>query len=77
MARVTIITPTLDRPPAVLTGIPPVTANIDTMQVVVRTQAMRESGSVLQGYLSDGATYERLSRAHPWVEVAEVLGVHL
>ena len=69
--------PRFGLPPAVLTGVPPVTANIDTLQVVVRTQAMRESGWVLHGYLSDGATYEKLSRVYPWVQVDEVLGIHL
>jgi cellulose synthase/poly-beta-1,6-N-acetylglucosamine synthase-like glycosyltransferase len=69
--------PRFGLPPAVLTGIPPVTGNIDTLQVVVRTQAMRASGWKLCGYASDGATYEGLSHAYPWVAVDEVLGIHL
>ena len=34
-------------------------------------------GGVLHGYLSDCATYEKLSREHPWVTVDEVLAIHL
>jgi glycosyltransferase involved in cell wall biosynthesis len=69
--------PRFGLPPVVLHGIPPVTGNIDTLQVVARTGLMRQVGWVLDGYLSDGATYERLARAAPWVAVDEVLGIHL
>ncbi len=69
--------PRFGTPPAVLRGIPPVTGNIDTLQVVARTSAMRQVGWVLDGYGSDGATYERLARAVPWIAVEEVLAIHL
>lgn len=69
--------PSFGPPPVVLTGVPPVTNNIDTLQVVARTAAMRECGWVLAGYGSDGATFERLAKAHRWVAVDEVLAAHL
>ncbi len=69
--------PSFGTPPVVLTGIPPVTNHIDTLQVVVRTQAMQASGWVLAGYASDGATYERLAQTYLWVAVDEVLAAHL
>lgn len=69
--------PRFGLPPAILTGIPPATSNIDTLQVVVRTEAMRQNGWVLNGYLSDGATYEKLSQQYAWVSVDEVLAIHL
>jgi glycosyltransferase involved in cell wall biosynthesis len=69
--------PRFGPPPAILRGIPPVTGNIDTLQVVARTEAIQQVGWVLNGYGSDGATYERLAAAFPWVAVEEVLGLHL
>ncbi|HMC63376.1 MAG TPA: glycosyltransferase family A protein [Gemmataceae bacterium] len=69
--------PRFGLPPAVLTGIPPVPANIDTLQVVARTDVIRQSGWVLNGYLSDGATYEKLAKSSPWIAVDEVLGAHV
>jgi len=71
------LVPEFGLPPAILTGIPPVPSSIDTLQVVVRTETMRQSGWVLSDYLSDGATYEKLGKEYPWVAVDEVLGIHL
>ncbi len=69
--------PRFGPPPAILRGIPPVTGNIDTLQVVARSEGMRQRGWVLAGYGSDGATYQRLAQAFLWVEVDEVLAIHL
>jgi glycosyltransferase involved in cell wall biosynthesis len=69
--------PRFGAPPALLRGVPPVTGNIDTLQVVARTEAIQKVGWVLDGYGSDGATYERLAAAFPWIAVEEVLGLHL
>lgn len=69
--------PQLGLPPAILTGVPPVVNNIDTLQVMVRTRVMVESGWALMGYGSDGATYERLAQRFPWIAVDEVLALHL
>lgn len=72
----------LGSPPAVLTGIPPVCRNIDTLQVMARTGLMTEVGWVAKsasdgGYFNDGMTYERLGAASAYVEVPEVLAIHL
>lgn len=69
------------RPPAILTGNPVACQNIDTLQVVVRSEVMRKVGWVCgvgsAGYFNDGATYERLAKASQPVFVNEILGVHL
>lgn len=69
--------PRFGLPPAILTGVPPISNNIDTLQVVVRTEAMQHSGWVLNGHTSDGDTYAKLSQHRAWVTVDEVLGIHL
>jgi len=63
--------------PIIITGIPPVGQNIDTLQVVVRKAAMKQSGWCLMGYCSDGHTYEKLARQYRWIPVDEVLGMKL
>lgn len=67
--------------PKVISGIPPVFQNIDTLQVVVRASAMIQCGwdtfSGEQGYYNDGYTYDRLGKMFQWVEVPELLGVHI
>jgi glycosyltransferase involved in cell wall biosynthesis len=64
-------------PPVIVSGVPPVPCNIDTLQVVCRTAAIRDSGWVLAGYQSDGITYERLSLKYRWITVDEVLAIHV
>ena len=64
-------------PPQVITGIPPKRQHIDTIQVMVRKAAILESGWVLNGYFSDGYTYEKLAKNFSYVEVPEVLSAHL
>jgi glycosyltransferase involved in cell wall biosynthesis len=63
--------------PTIITGIPPVVKNIDTLQVVVRKAAMEKSGWCLMGYCSDGHTYEKLAQQYRWIAVDEVLGIKL
>ena len=71
----------LGRPPAIITGIPPRVQNIDTLQVIVRIEAMRTCGWICEtgsmGYLNDGRTYEKLGKLFKYVEVPDILGVHL
>lgn len=71
----------LGRPPAIITGIPPRLQNIDTLQVMARIEAMRECGWICNtgsmGYLNDGTTYEKLGKMFKYVEVPNILGVHL
>ena len=62
--------------PFVLKGDPSVD-HIDTLQVVVKTKAMRDVGWCLRGYCSDGFTYEELARRYKYVRVNECLAVHL
>lgn len=67
--------------PQVINGIPPVFQNIDTLQVVVRREAMIQcrwnTFSGEQGYYNDGYTYDRLGKMFEWVEVPELLAVHI
>lgn len=63
--------------PKILTGIPPVLQNIDTIQVMVRKEVMLESGWILEGYLSDGYTYQKLGEMYKWIEVPKLLSVHM
>lgn len=67
--------------PQVINGIPPVLQNIDTLQVVVRRNVMLECGwntfSGEKGYYNDGYTYERLGKMFEWVEIPELLAVHI
>jgi len=67
--------------PQVINGIPPVFQNIDTLQVMVRRDAMIKcrwntfSGEM--GYYNDGYTYQRLGELFEWIEIPEILGVHI
>ena len=71
----------LGMPPQIITGIPPVFRNIDTLQIVVRKKAMLECswtqhhGSA--AYCNDGYTYEKLGKMFKWVSVPELLAVHI
>ncbi len=51
--------------------------SIDTLQVVVRTEAMKEIGGWrLSGYKSDGLTYEELGRSYEHCRVDDLVGIH-
>lgn len=67
--------------PQIIHGIPPMLMNIDTLQVVVRRDAMIQcrwnTYSGEQGYYNDGYTYERLGKMFEWIEVPELLAVHI
>ena len=67
--------------PKIITGVPPVFRNIDTLQVVVRADAMRACGwsqyTGEQGYCNDGYTYQRLGEMFPWVELPKLLAIHI
>lgn len=66
----------MERPPVLLRGEPRV-CQIDTLQVLVRTEAMREIGWRDHGYLSDGFTYRALGERFGYVRVHDCLGIHL
>jgi glycosyltransferase involved in cell wall biosynthesis len=67
--------------PQILSGIPPVFRNIDTLQVMVKTNAMRECGWTQfqgeQGYCNDGYTYQRLGELFRWVALPKLLAIHI
>lgn len=67
--------------PQVINGIPPVFQNIDTLQVVVRRDAMIQcrwnTFSGEKGYYNDGYTYDRLGKLFDWIEVPELLAIHI
>ena len=68
-------------PPKIISGIPPVFKNIDTLQVIVRKEAMMKCGWTCytgnEGYCNDGYTYERLGKMFKWKEIPKLLGIHL
>lgn len=66
----------MNRPPVILRGEPRI-CQIDTLQVLVRTEAMREVGWRDHGYLSDGFTYRALGERFAFVRVEDCLGIHL
>lgn len=66
----------MDRPPIMLRGEPQV-CQIDTLQVLARTKAMREVGWQDHGYLSDGFTFRALGERFGYVRVEDCLGIHI
>lgn len=64
------------RPPLILEGVPEL-FKIDTIQVMVESEAIRSLGWIRPMELySDGRTYEKLGKLYRWVRVPEVLAVH-
>lgn len=66
-------------PPQILTGIPVVVQNVDTLQLLIKKDAINSIGGWDQetGYLADGYTFERIAKKYEYVEVPEILGVHI
>lgn len=71
----------LGTPPQIISGIPPVFKNIDTLQIMVRTSVMKECGWTCktgkEGYCNDGSTYERLGQNYKWISLPQLLAIHL
>ena len=63
-------------PPVLLKGLPKV-KYIDTLQVVVRSKAMKTVGWLKNGYCSDGYTFEELGKRFSFVRVNECLALHM
>jgi glycosyltransferase involved in cell wall biosynthesis len=67
--------------PKIITGVPPVFRNIDTLQIMVRVEAMKACGwtqyTGQQGYCNDGHTYQRLGEMFRWIELPKLLAVHI
>jgi hypothetical protein len=65
-------------PPQILSGWPIVVGGIDTLQVVVKREAIEKVGWVAEkGFYSDGYTYEALSKEFRHIRVEKILGVHI
>jgi cellulose synthase/poly-beta-1,6-N-acetylglucosamine synthase-like glycosyltransferase len=71
----------LGNAPQVISGVPPVFQNIDTLQVVVRAKSMMECGwdhfIGEKGYYNDGYTYDRLGKMFKYVQLPELLAIHV
>jgi len=68
----------LGNPPQIIDGIPPKIQNIDTLQVLAFTEAMKDVGWNLEmGYLADGYTFQEMAIKYGWTTLPEVLGIHL
>ena len=64
--------------PKIITGMPPRLYNIDTIQIVCKTEAIKDIGwQTIGEYYADGVTYEMLANKYDYVEVPEVLALHL
>lgn len=65
-------------PPVVLKGEPVKLRYIDPLQVLVKSEQMKEIGwDTETGYLSDGVTLEKLGKKFSHVKVHRVLGFHM
>ena len=69
----------LGEPPIVLTGQPVIPGNIDSLQVIIKKQALLDIGGwdIETGYMADGYTYQRLAEKYDYVELPEILCVHI
>jgi len=66
------------KPPVVLKGEPVRLYHIDPLQVMVKTDVMRDVGWDTEvGYLSDGVSLEKLGRKYKHIKVDELLGIHM
>lgn len=67
------------KPPCVLTGVPPKLYRIDSLQVLVETEAIRDIGWIQDDgpYYADGTTYQALAAKYKYIEVPEILGIHI
>lgn len=67
--------------PNIVKGNPPVLQNIDTLNVIVKTEIIKEIGWICEkdenGYCNDGLTYEKLFKNIKYGYVDEILAVHL
>ena len=69
--------PNLGTPPKILNGNPPVLQNIDTLQVCVKSQIMKQHGWLNMGYMADGYTIQSLCKNWNYTYIDNILGVHM
>ena len=73
------VPPDKGEPPVILTGIPIKVGNVDTLQLLIKKEALTSIGGWNQetGYLADGYTFEELAKHYEYVEVPEILCIHI
>lgn len=65
-------------PPKILDGNPPVLQNIDTLQIIVKTNIMKKEGwEIDKGYLADGYTIDKICSKNNFIFINEILGIHM
>ncbi len=66
-------------PPQILTGIPVKVRNVDTLQLMIKKDKLLRIGGWNQeaGYLADGYTFEELAKHYQYIEVPEILCIHI
>lgn len=67
----------LGPPPKIINGKPPVVRNIDTLQVCVKSDKMKEHGWLNMGYLADGHTIQSMCKKFEYMFINSILGVHM
>lgn len=69
----------LGTPPKILSGVPVKVQNVDTLQLLIKKEALLKIGgwNKTQGYLADGYTYQKLAENYEYVVVDELLGIHI
>ena len=56
------------------TGVPPISCNIDNLQLVASRGAWQLVGANYNnGYISDSVIYERMCKVYPWVHINKIL----
>jgi glycosyltransferase involved in cell wall biosynthesis len=66
----------LGKPPIVMSNNIVKLQNIDTLQIVIKTDKFMEVGWKKMGYCSDGYTYEELGKRFKFISVNECLAIH-
>jgi len=70
--------PNLHPPPKILDGNPPKLRNIDTLQIIVKSDIMKKEGwEIDKGYLADGFTIEKICKNNSFIFINEILGIHM
>jgi|TARA_B110001450_G_scaffold195282_1_gene183632 glycosyltransferase involved in cell wall biosynthesis len=67
----------LGTPPKIIYGKPPVLRNIDTLQICVAAEIIKQHGWLDMGYLADGYTIQSICKTLNYTYINKVLGVHM
>ncbi len=65
--------------PQILDGIPVKVQNVDTLNLLIKKKHLLSIGgwNLEKGYLADGYTYEKLADTYEYIQIKELLGVHI